>query len=256
VKKVSVITINKNNDKGLERTINSVIWQTFKNYEFIVIDGGSDDNSLAVIKRYVKYITFWSSEPDNGIYHAMNKGIAKATGEYIICMNSGDCFFSDDVLSKVFNEEQNKDILAGTGIKENEFGNKLIHPPDEITFYELATYPMCHQSLFIKKNLFKELGGYDENLQISSDWKFYLLAILKYEKTVEIIDVIVASIEPAGISSQKRFDEIISKERKDVLKKYFPYFYPDYVSLRKKRRFTWRNIKVGLLYRLNRFFNK
>ena len=99
--KLTVVTINYNNCKGLEKTLRSVTSQLTPEVEYVVIDGGSTDGSVDLIKRYEKNISFWVSEPDKGIYNAMNKGIAHAKGEYINFMNSGDCFHSPDVLSRV-----------------------------------------------------------------------------------------------------------------------------------------------------------
>ena len=102
--KLSIITINYNNARGLERTIKSVICQTFTNYEYIIVDGGSTDGSLEVINKYADHISKWVSEPDEGIYNAMNKGTRMASGEYFNYMNSGDCFCDAHVL------EDNGDI--------------------------------------------------------------------------------------------------------------------------------------------------
>ena len=96
--KYSIITVNFNNKEGLRKTIESVIHQTFHDFEFIVIDGGSTDGSADVLKEYHTQIDYWVSEPDGGIYQGMNKGIKKATGDYLNFMNSGDCFFAVDVL--------------------------------------------------------------------------------------------------------------------------------------------------------------
>lgn len=100
--KLSIITVNYNDAKGLQRTIESVLCQTFHDYEFIVIDGGSTDGSVEVIKRYEKYIDYWVSEQDGGIYPGMNKGLRQAKGEYVNFMNGGDCYHSSDVLEKIF----------------------------------------------------------------------------------------------------------------------------------------------------------
>ena len=90
--KYSIITINYNHIEGLKRTIDSVISQTSSNYEYIIIDGGSTDGSVNIIKEYKEHLVYWISEKDNGVYHAMNKGVAQAQGDYCIFMNSGDCF--------------------------------------------------------------------------------------------------------------------------------------------------------------------
>ena len=102
--KLSIITVNYNDAKGLQRTIESVLCQTFHDYEFIVIDGGSTDGSVEVIKRYEKYIDYWVSEQDGGIYPGMNKGLRQAKGEYVNFMNGGDCYHSSDVLEKIFSK--------------------------------------------------------------------------------------------------------------------------------------------------------
>ena len=100
--KLSIITINLNNADGLYRTINSVINQTYKNIEYIIIDGGSSDNSCDVIKKFEEHLTYWISENDNGIYEAMNKGIIKSTGDYIYILNSGDILYSNNTIKNVF----------------------------------------------------------------------------------------------------------------------------------------------------------
>ena len=101
--KYSIITINYNNRDGLEMTINSVLEQTYKDFEYIIIDGGSTDGSLEVIKKHAAQIDYWVSEPDNGIYNAMNKGIRKATGDYLNFMNSGDTYHTSSVLGDIAN---------------------------------------------------------------------------------------------------------------------------------------------------------
>ena len=111
--KLSIITINYNNKAGLQKTIDSVICQTWKDYEWIIIDGGSTDGSKELIEQYQQYFAYWCSEPDKGVYNAMNKGITKAKGEYLNFMNSGDCFVCDSTLMDVFFKEISADIVAG-----------------------------------------------------------------------------------------------------------------------------------------------
>ena len=111
--KISIITINYNDAKGLYKTIQSVINQSFDNYEFIIIDGGSTDDSLTIIDQYKTKIDYFISEPDTGVYNAMNKGIKIAKGEYLIFMNSGDGFYDENVLSKVtaFKETKRQGVM-------------------------------------------------------------------------------------------------------------------------------------------------
>ena len=111
--KISIITINYNHAEGLRCTIKSTIAQTFTGYEFIIIDGGSSDGSVDVIKEYANKIDYWVSEPDGGIYPAMNKGVQQAHGKYCIFMNSGDEFYAKDVLEKIVGMELKEDIVCG-----------------------------------------------------------------------------------------------------------------------------------------------
>ena len=131
--KLSIITINRNNAQGLRKTIESVISQTFTDFEYLIIDGASTDGSTDVIKQYEDKITYWISEPDKGIYNAMNKGILKAVGAYCLFLNSGDALSKDSILSDVFNKEYNSDILCGyvSGKRNNE--NLILYPPRQYT---------------------------------------------------------------------------------------------------------------------------
>ena len=132
---VSVITINYNNCRGLHQTILSVVHQEYQNFEFIVIDGGSTDGSLDVIKDYSENITFWVSEKDRGIYHAMNKGVAQAHGDYCLFMNSGDCFYDKDVLGRVVNSSAIEDIIVGK-VSIDKYDHIISPPPlNGLTLY-------------------------------------------------------------------------------------------------------------------------
>jgi glycosyltransferase involved in cell wall biosynthesis len=111
--KLSVITINYNNCDGLRKTIESVVSQTFTDFEYIIIDGGSTDGSVDVIKEYAGRIDYWVSERDRGCYHAMNKGVKVAQGEYVIFMNSGDSFYTNDVIDAFVKENPTEDVLCG-----------------------------------------------------------------------------------------------------------------------------------------------
>ena len=118
--RISVITINYNNGVGLRSTIDSVVGQKCNDFEYIVIDGGSTDSSLNVIKEYSHKIDYWVSEPDGGIYNAMNKGVAHAHGDYCVFLNSGDCFYSDVVLNRFMNYDAIEDIVVGKLISQKK----------------------------------------------------------------------------------------------------------------------------------------
>lgn len=242
---LSIITINLNNAVGLEKTIKSVISQDFIDYEYIIIDGKSTDSSLDVIEKYASRINYWVSEPDTGIYNAMNKGIMKAKGDYLLFMNSGDCFVGSNTLTSVFNKGYADDILVGDCIFD-----KKIKFPEKYTFYNVMTFFIPnHQSTFIKRSLFDELGLYDENLTICADWKFFLLAVFKYDKKYKALNEYVALMNPLGISGTNEGKRILKKERDEILLQYFPYFYDDYKKLHRLKRFTFNRIKKHIKWR-------
>src|SRR5574344_525947 len=132
--KLSIITINNNDAAGLEKTIKSIINQTFTDYEYIIIDGGSTDESVEVIKKYTEHIDYWVSEPDKGIYNAMNKGINQTEGEYLNFLNSGDTYYDNNVLNKI-KDWLNYDIVAGQCIIDNRKEYGFIN--HEITMLDL-----------------------------------------------------------------------------------------------------------------------
>lgn len=198
--KVSIITINYNNKFGLEKTIKSVINQTYKDIEYIVIDGGSTDGSYEIIQKYKDFIHYWVSEPDKGIYNAMNKGLEVASGEYCNFMNSGDCFFDNSVLTSIFSiDNQNlSDIIAG-----NTYWTEWVKAPSKVTFDYLFNGTICHQCTFIKRNLLLKYK-YDENLKIVSDRKFFIQVLINDNCTYESKDVNVVVYDLDGYSANNR----------------------------------------------------
>ena len=152
--KLTVLTINYNNKEGLIKTFESVRAQTWKDFEFIVIDGGSTDGGKELIEQNDQ-INYWVSEKDSGVYNAMNKGIKKAKGDYIIFMNSGDFFYDEYVLEKVRDEfDSNIDILYGDSVFFNDKGyRKVIKAPNKLTFGFFYDGGLNHQAVFIKKPL-------------------------------------------------------------------------------------------------------
>ena len=201
----SIITVNYNNREGLRATIESVVSQTFHDYEFIVIDGGSTDGSVDVLKEYNEKITYWVSEPDKGIYNGMNKGIAKATGDYLNFMNSGDCFYADDVLQRVADYNSQADFIVGRDYHYSERlqrGHASIQPP-RTTMMHFFVATLDHQSSFIRRELFKD-APYDESHRLVSDWIFYVEKIVCEGRQVQFIPDIVCRREEGGLSEQQR----------------------------------------------------
>lgn len=193
--KLSIITINYNNCDGLRKTIESVVNQTWRNFEYIIIDGGSTDGSLDVIKEFADQIDYWVSEPDKGIYNALNKGVEKAQGEYCNFMNSGDCFYSLDVLEKVFSDNPIADIICG-----NTQLDYLKTPPQEISLDFLFNSSICHQCAFIRTSLMKKYG-YDEKYKIVADRKFFVQALILDNCSYQAKDVNVVKYDITGLSS-------------------------------------------------------
>lgn len=210
--KYSIITINFNNSCGLRHTIESIINQTFKDYEFIIIDGGSNDGSVDIIKEYQDHISFWVSEKDNGIYHAMNKGVKVSHGEYLLFINSGDMLYDMNVLENIL-PYLKADIVHG--IAENI--NSPVSPLClvKISNREEPFSPtLHHQACLFRKELFNN-SLYDENYKIVSDWKFYIEQIMIHNCSFIFINVKVALCEGGGISETQNLLSI--NERIDVV---------------------------------------
>jgi len=226
--KLSVITINYNDAAGLRHTMESVFNQTFSDFEYIVIDGASTDASCDIIKELTEtYPAFnsrlqWISEPDNGIYHAMNKGIVRAQGEYCFFLNSGDYFTSDMVLESVFSVCPTEEIVFGNLIvclDEKVVGK--ISGKKELSFLDLYKSDVVkHQSSFIKRNLFETYGLYNENLRIVADWEFFLVTIGLKNVSYRYLNIDIACFDNNGLSNNS--GEITKEERSMTLRKHIP----------------------------------
>jgi glycosyltransferase involved in cell wall biosynthesis len=222
--KLSIITINYNNAQGLRKTIESVTKQTFSDFEYIVIDGGSDDESLNIIKEYRNRITYWISEPDSGIYNAMNKGIKVANGEYIQFLNSGDWLTHNQVIEKLHGELINCDLLYGNLIEVYPNGKTIVNYGTkglDISFYTFYKGTVTHPAAFIRRELFLKYGYYDEQLKIVSDWKFYLIALGLNHSKVIYKNIEVCYFDMSGISNNRQ-DQALN-ERQKVLNELVPF---------------------------------
>lgn len=219
--KFSIITVNYNNKDGLRKTIQSVINQDFSDFEFIVIDGGSTDGSVNVIKEYQQQISFWVSEKDNGVYNGMNKGIKHTKGEYINFMNSGDTFYTKHTLSEVNQLLDGSDIIVGSDFNEDPVtkATSITILPIRISMATFFVQTFPHQSSFIKKTLFNDMQ-YDENLKIVADWKFFLKKVVYDGSSVQLLDLIICRREQGGISNNQVSK--VQEERKIVLDQLMP----------------------------------
>ena len=177
--KLSIITINLNNCDGLQRTIDSVVSQTFKDFEWIVIDGGSSDGSRELIERYAEHFAYWVSEPDSGVYNAMNKGIREAKGEYLLMLNSGDCLVEDGTVETVVRYLDGTDIVQGNVLdnQNGDWSKNRGYGRSELTFRDIYQGHFLHQASFIRKDLHERYGLYDETWRIAGDTVFFLKAL-------------------------------------------------------------------------------
>ena len=229
--KLSIITINYNNLEGLKKTFESVFAQTFQDFEYIVIDGGSTDGSKEYIAENDDKINYWVTEPDKGVYHAMNKGIVKASGEYLLFINSGDELFENNTIEKSHSNLHTEEIIAGNLNFISEKNNYTGKALDEVSFIFMYHNTIWHPSTFIKKEAFAINGLYDEEMKICSDWKWFILAIFKQKMSYKHINITIAKFYLDGISSSTENRDVIKKEKEDTFTKYFNFSAIDFEKI-------------------------
>ena len=231
---LSIITINYNNKEGLRCTIESVVNQTCTDYEFIIIDGGSTDGSVDIIKQYENKITYWVSEKDRGIYNAMNKGIAVSKGDYCNFLNSGDTLANNNVLSIVMPQINGKDIYIGNACcmsfsNGQEVFKCIWKSPSEISMKNLFIATPNHQATIIKTKLMKDIG-YNESYKILSDFEFFMEALIRRNCKYEKLDITIVKYLLGGTSTQDR--KHFNYERNEILHRYLsPRVINDYDSI-------------------------
>lgn len=168
--KISIITINYNNLSGLKKTRDSIIHQTYKDYEWIVIDGGSTDGAKEFLQEHSNEMSYWCSEKDDGVYNAQNKGIALAKGDYVICMNSGDTFHDENVLKNVCSQDLTADVIYGDWMRVYPDGREeKKNAPKEISPYFFFYDNICHQAMFVKTSVMQN-SPFDETYKVYADW--------------------------------------------------------------------------------------
>lgn len=253
--RLSVITINFNNKNGLEQTAASLFKQSYKDYEYIIIDGGSTDGSKELVDLYSAHTSWSESAPDNGIYNAMNKGIAKATGEYLLFLNSGDYLHDEKVLENLFAGGNEADIIYGNIILDDGQEQVIGVFPAKLLFSYFFNASLPHACSVIRRSLFDEVGLYDEQYKIVSDWAFFLLAINKFQCSYQYVPMPVTVFNLDGISAKEGSQEIIKREREEVLRKHFSSFMPEYESQQKLKEEMPR-LKGMLGYRVHNKLNR
>lgn len=226
--KISIITIVYNNVKDIEYTIQSVIKQSFQDIEYIIIDGASNDGTLDVIERYKEHVDLVVSEKDEGIYHAMNKGLSHATGDYVLFLNSGDELFDVNTLQNIFDRNDDADIYYGETklIDENRniIGNRRHKAPKQFDWKSFR-YGMsiCHQAIYVKRALTEP---YDRQYQLSADVDWVIRMAKKADKIVNV-KAYVARYLVGGMSQQRHKQSLI--ERYEIFKKHYG-FIPNLIN--------------------------
>lgn len=233
---LSIITINYNNLSGLRKTVESVLSQTYDDFEYIIVDGASTDGSQEYLKELQQQRESLHknlqiiSEPDTGIYNAMNKGIRMAKGDYCLFLNSGDYLAQADTLQQVFSDfPYGTDIVYGHQWDEvnGKLQEEICIDVPYISFDTLRNAHIPHQSTFIRREALIAAGGYSEKYHIISDWAFVMKGLFKLDYTIARIPQFVSVYDTTGISSVA--DKAPQwKERADFLRREFPLFMPDY----------------------------
>lgn len=246
--KFSIITINYNDKQGLEKTIKSVLSQSYTDYEYIVIDGGSTDGSVEMIKAHEDRLTYWVSEPDRGIYDALNKGLRRAHGEYVNCMNAGDTFASSHTLQQIVDEN----IAPGTALI---YGNTVFAEPDG-SRADLAPRPfwlnreyihgmgICHQSLFVRTDLAQK-HPFNERYRIAADYDS-ILRIHAEDGSTHYVPGAITVFDRTGVSSTHKKEGF--RETAKILHRYgTPQYWFYYL-----RKFYYYRIEWVIMSRLRR----
>lgn len=214
-KKISVITVCYNAVETIEKTILSVINQTYQNVEYIIVDGASSDGTIEIIKKYENQIAKWISEPDMGIYDAMNKGVKMATGDWLFFINSDDLFYNDHVLCRVSLKLLNNNCI---------YYGDVIMTPSNVIFggaynkYKLAMVNICHQSIFYPKTVFEKYL-YVTKYILYADWHLNMVCMGDQKFRFIYINDIISFFDTTGFSSSK-YDPIFWSDYKRLIKRY------------------------------------
>ena len=219
--KLSIITVCYN-EPNLEKTCKSIIEQTYQDFEWIVVDGGSNEQTQNIWNKYKNRTNTFVSEKDSGVYNAMNKGIKQSNGEYLLFLNAGDYLFDKDALKKVIDKKLDRDICyANNMVYEDENHSYIKRYPKVLDYSFWIKNTLCHQATFIKHELFEKYGFYNENHRIVSDLEIWILFLHVKKVSYKNIDVICSVFINGGISTNKNYEELAYKERNELIDKYF-----------------------------------
>lgn len=247
--KISIVTICYNNEKDIRPTLESVVSQSYSNIEYIVVDGASKDSSLSIINEYKDKISILISEPDHGMYEALNKGFKRATGDVIGMIHAGDRLYDKDVIAKIaqFYEENDADITYGHSVivDLNDVPRRINKSPEfKRTLIRHGWMP-SHQSIYCRPIVFEKCGYYRNDLGGGGDYEWFIRAFYKYGKEFKIrrIDKFIIRFALGG-QSTKSYSSKLSKRHFDYVKKCWtlnklqpPFFIVWWMFARKIRQF-------------------
>ena len=263
---LSIITINRDNCHGLDETIQSVRDQTFRDFEYIIIDGKSSDGSVDVIKEHLTdgLDLKWLSEEDAGIFDAMNKGIRMASGKYLLFLNSGDTLDNETVIRRVLERPHNADVLIGQ-CRVMKGGQQIWmqSPRKRYTLKSVLNDSIPHQASFIQRELFERYGLYRDDLRMMGDWEFFLRTIILGGCSVEPLPIVISQYDTTGVSSNQKNQKVILAEKDRVFSDlHLGSIVPDYRDDERWRSDheallwasgkKWINRMLNLIYKLAR----
>lgn len=218
--KVSIITVCFNECFKIENTCLSIQNQNFSNKEWIVVDGKSTDGTVKILKDFSSQIDVLISEPDRGIYHAMNKGIELASGDYVLFLNGGDEFYSENVLSVVV-PQLDSDIVYGNLLMRDQSCEHIKNYPSALSNGYFLKKMLPHQATFYKRKLFDQVGSYDESYQIAGDYEFNARIFHSLKPSYKHLNLIIAIFYTDGVSSSKHHRTVRKQENHKVRMKYY-----------------------------------
>lgn len=222
--KVSVITACYNAEATLEDTLRSVAKQTYPDIEYIIADGASTDKTLEIIEKYRNNISVLITEPDKGVYNAMNEGIKAATGDLIIFLNADDIFINELVIERFANfaKERKEGLILGDIVFLDKYTGKVYHEKQPlIDGIQLLKSTVFHPATFFRREVFEKYGLYNEENKIASDYEWYVNYFVKNSGNYAYLDKPVTVFSMGGLSSNEKYNEIHKTERETIQKKYF-----------------------------------
>lgn len=230
--KLAIIICTYNSGERLAKTLDSILSQTADDFEVVLVDGASTDGTVEIIKNYESKFAgklHWASEPDDGIYEAMNKGIDLAKGDWLYFMGADDVLFDSSVLEKISNHlDGNADFLYGNV----QWGQDGVIYDGEFSPLKIMQKNICHQAIFCKKQVFKKLGKFETKYRVWADWVFNLKLFGDATLHRQYIDVVIAKYSTCGFSSERN-DANFIEDIDYLIEKYLP---EEYLENRKKIR--------------------